>query len=357
MHDDSEVLQRKLLKLLQDLIPNASMADAAAFSRELSEGEGFFSPDISNSPISQDASSVTSSHHGSETIPSQRESLFELGEIPAVQDRFYSLLKNRLQTEIQRNPPLFPWETEIHDYETEAVPYAATHAEATSVTAAGSQKVPVGLWTSQLKNLNLPVPMPEKILVQLFQRCQEVAQSSLLEGAKLVRIVEDLFPGHSQALNQLAGLVITSPARSGTTAAPASGANYPPSYETAVPPQQMVLSLLAAREIMTALTLSLSSRQPRVERQWMTEVGAMSIAAVYDFTSSMAKLRIEGKLPCRGSLRLLGNGLQATGDRLTAGDISVELNDVQPSQPYTLEVHLMEKDSNPLIFVIRIAED
>ncbi|WP_421658603.1 hypothetical protein [Leptothermofonsia sp. ETS-13] len=274
-----------------------------------------------------------------------------------MQDRFYSLLKNRLQTEIQRNPPLFPWETEIHDYETEVIPCAATNTQATPVTAAGSQKVPVGLWTSQLKNLNLPVPMPEKVLAQLFQRCQEVAQSSLLEGAKLVRIVEDLFPGHTQTLNQLAGLVMTSPVRSGTTTAPAPGTNYPLSYETAVSAQQMVLSLLAAREIMTALTLTLSSRQPRVERQWVTEVGTMSLVAAYELITSSAKLRIEGNLPCGGSLRLLGNGLQASGDRLTAGNLSVELNEVQPNQSYTLEVRLTEKDPNPLIFVIRIVEE
>lgn len=360
MHDDSEVLQRKLLQLLQDLIPDASIADVAAISQELYEVEGDLGPDFFQSNLPQDASSETSNHHESETIPPRGESLFKPGEIPAVKDRFYSLLKHRLQTEIQRNPPLFPWETEIHDYETETVPYAAIASETTPedtpvlASAAGNQRVPAWIWSNQLKTLNLPVPMPEKVLTQLFQRCQDVVQSSLLEGAKLVRVVEELFPGHSSALNQLAGLVMTSPARSDKTAAPAAGANFPSSYEVAVPPQQMVLSLLAAREILTSLTLTLSAHQPQIERQWLTELGVLTLTAGYQAPAS--NLRLQGNLPCGGSLLLRGNGLQAAAERSTAGSLNVELNDIQPNQTYALEVRLTEKDPTPVLFAVRILE-
>jgi hypothetical protein len=361
MHDDSEVLQRKLLKLLQDLIPNASLSDAEAISQELYEVKGSPSRDFFDSNLPQDASSETSNHHESETIPANRESLFNLGEIPAVQDRFYSLLKHRLQTEIQQNPPLFPWETEIHDYETETVPYAAIASESTLentpelASPAGNQKVPAWIWSNQLKTLNLPVPMPEKVLAQLFQRCQDVMQSSLLEGAKLVRAVEELFPGQAGALNQLAGLVMTSPARSDKATTPTAGANFPSSYEVAVPPQQMVLSLLAAREIMTSLSLTLSSQQPQIGRQWLTEAGVLTLLA--DYQATTAQIRIQGNLPCGGSLLLRGNGLHAAAERSTTGLLTVELNDIQPNQIYTLEVRLTEKDPTPVLFTVRLMQE
>lgn len=355
MHDDSEVIQRKLLKLLQDLIPDASMADAAAVNQKLTDGGGTARTEATN--FLQDASSETSRHHASESISPARESLFELGEIPAVQDRFYSLLKNRLQAEIQRNPPLFPWETEIHDYETETPPFAAIAAEPVAEPAiAGSPKVGAGFWGSQLKHLNLPVPVPEKVLTQLLQRCQEVVQSSLLEGAKLVRAVEELFPNQSPALNHLAGLVMTSPARSGGTTAPAPDANYPSSYEAAASPQQMVLSLLAAREIIASLTLTLSTDTPAVEREWLTEVGAFSLKAEYQ-SAPAAALRVQANLPSGGGLILRGSGLQSSAERLSAGQLKVELSDIQPSELYSLEVRLTEKDATPLTFAVRIVED
>ncbi|UBF29401.1 hypothetical protein K9N68_17125 [Kovacikia minuta CCNUW1] len=122
MQDGSEILQRKLLKLLQDLIPTDAPTDVEASGQRSSESQES-SPHSSRFSLTQDASSAISSQYGSENIPSERETLFELGEIPAVQDRFYSLLKQRLQTEIQQNPPLFPWETEVNDYETEYAPY------------------------------------------------------------------------------------------------------------------------------------------------------------------------------------------------------------------------------------------
>jgi hypothetical protein len=355
MQDDSEVLQKKLLKLLQDLIPAASPADVEAVSQGLGERkEG--NPSSPNSTPPQDA--TISSQHGSEHLPLEKETLFELGEIPAVQDRFYSLLKHRLQTEIQRTPPLFPWETEIHDYETGNVPYGMpTSSETPGVgVAVGNQRVPVGLWMTQLKNFNLPVAIPENVMSQLLQRCQEIAHSSLLEGAKLVRAVEDLFPGQSPALNHLAGMVMTSPARSGATASPSTSTSYPTSYEAAVPAQQMVLSLLAAREIITSLTLTVSPNQPTVERQWLTESGLLTLKAEYEPGLSSARLRIQGSLPSGGNLTLRGDGIQASAERVTPGSLSVELFDLQPNQLHVLEVRLTDEAPDPLIFTIRIVE-
>lgn len=355
MHDDSEALQRKLLNLLQDLLPTASLADAEALSQGWIATGNDRSPAPLNTFPAADPSVLASNHHSPDTVPNSRESLSELGEIPAVQDRFHALLKHRLQTEIQHNPPLFPWETEIHDYEADTTTYLSTAA--VSNPMATEQQVPVWVWLNQLRTLNLPVAVPDKVLAQLLQRCQEVAHSTLLEGAKLVQAVEDFFPGQSPALNHLAGLVMTSPARSGgTVGTPTSGTNYPVSYEAAAPAQQMVLSLLAAREILASLTLTLSANQTTLERQWLIDGGTLNLSVTYEPDPAIAGLRIRAHLPTGGNLTLRGNGQQASADRAASGNLSVELVDILPNQPYTAEVRLTGTDPNPLIFTVRIVE-
>ena len=315
MNDDSDALQRHLLALLQDLVIFTTSDDSGVVNPVIEWGDEHSGTQAMNVPdllISQGAHSVDSSQFRFDAPSSQRKNLLKLGETPAVQDRFHTLLKHRLQSEIQRNPPLFPWETEVHDYDTEST----TEFVASAIPIAANPQVPAHVWLYQLRALHLPVPLPDRLLGQLLERCQTVVQSSLLEGAKLVKSVEDLFPDQSQALNQLAGMVMTSPARSGSTTPP-QGANYPSNYETAVPAQQMVLSLLAAREIMTALTLTVSLSQPKIDRQWLTELGAISLQADYGLEATAARLRIQATLPCGGSLTLRSEPLQASAQRPT----------------------------------------
>lgn len=38
--------------------------------------------------------------------------------MPKVEARLPLLIQKRLEAEIQRHPPLFPWETELEEYET-----------------------------------------------------------------------------------------------------------------------------------------------------------------------------------------------------------------------------------------------
>ncbi|SRR5579883_1298976 len=356
MNDDSEALQRNLLKLLQDLVAFTTSEVPEVVSPDLGwyGNQADAQPmDASDLIISQDAHSVNSGHVKPDHPSSRRETLLKLGETPAVQDRFHTLLKHRLQSEIQLNPPLFPWETEIHDYESEGAMAGVTSA-ATADIAAVNQRIPAQVWLQQLKTLNLPISVPEGVLSQLLERCQEAVQSSLLEGAKLVKAVENLFPGQSQALNHLAGMVMTSPARSGATTSPPPGTNYPSSYESAVPAQQMVLSLLAAREIIAALTLTISASQPKLERQWLTEVGPLSLQAEYTPDASGSKLRVQVVLPQGGSITLRGEPLQASAQRPNPGSLSVELFDLQPQQSCVLEVRFL--DQEPLVFAVRITE-
>jgi hypothetical protein len=37
--------------------------------------------------------------------------------MPTVEDRLPLLIQKRLEAEVQKHPPLFPWETEFDDYE------------------------------------------------------------------------------------------------------------------------------------------------------------------------------------------------------------------------------------------------
>ena len=356
MNDDSEALQRNLLELLQDLVIFTTSDDSGVVDPVIQWNDEQYGAQSMNAPdllFFQAESPEPSDHLKFNTRASERKNLLKLGEIPAVQDRFHTLLKHRLQSEIQRNPPLFPWETEIHDYETEPA-YGVVGSAVTVGANTGQQRVPAQVWLQQLKALNLPIQLPERLLSQLLERCQEALQSSLLEGARLVKSVEDLFPDQSQALNHLAGMVMTSPARSGAAASPPPGTNYPSSYEAAVPAQQMILSLLAAREIMAALTLPISLSQPRLERQWLTDLGALSLQADYGLEATAAKLRIQTALPSGGRMTLRGDHVQASAQRSTAGSLSVELFDFQPQQPYTLEVCL--DDQEPLVFAIRVTD-
>lgn len=356
MNRDSEAFQRQLLKLVQDLFPPVASAETAEAHPPLGqEVSGQPTLDAPQAFAPQGVNSPTSDHHGAAINSLMGDFLLELGDIPTVQERFQALLKHRLQSEIQKNPPLFPWESEIHDYESSRPAYPAMEAGlAPEPVAAGlGAKTPALVWLRQLDQLELPIKVPQAVLAQLLTQCQGVMRSSLREGAKLVRAVEDLFPGQADSLNYLAGLVMTSPARSGSTTPAGANANFPGSYETAVPAQQMVLSLLAAREILSTLTLSVSTTQPMVDRQWLTELGALSLHVEYETTTATPSVRIQSSLPCGGSLTLQGHEQQSIARRPNAGHLSVELFGLQPGQFYELEVQLTELEQPTLTFVIQ----
>ncbi|MBD1926800.1 hypothetical protein H6F74_11155 [Trichocoleus sp. FACHB-90] len=258
------------------------------------------------------------------------------GEKPTVQNRFHALLKRKLQVEIERNPPLFPWETEICNYEPD---YLDREAESS-----------VPLWIPQLSNFSLPVTLPETVLTQLLDSCQEVVQSPLAQGAKLVRAASALFPEQRQTLNQLAGMVLLYPTRS-----PQEQQFFTNRYEEATDSQQMALSLLAAREIIKALTLPVSPDSKPVERHWQTSLGIMSVQAEYQVEGKVPRCRIVSRLPRGGSLTLRTAVAEATAQRSYPGYLSVESFDLEPNQTYPLEIRLSEVDQPPLIFAIAIS--
>lgn len=275
------------------------------------------------------------------------------GEIPAVQDRFYALVKRRLETQIQHHPPLFPWESEMLDYEPEYLDFPE------------EKQVPALDWMTQLPFSSLPVTLPTTVLLPLLEQCRLLVQSSLQEGAKLVRAVEDLFPDRRAQLHQLAGWAIASAPTRGSSADPIgslskAAGDFPPTYDAATPDQQMVLCLLAAREIMGTLTLSVTASGQPVERQWLTSAGMLSIRlecvatsdGISAETNSLSCLRVRAELPCGGSLQLRGGEIHAGTSRPNAGLLNVELLQPQSDRAYLLEVRFHNEQNNSLTFVV-----
>lgn len=273
-----------------------------------------------------------------ENLPTFLESQSDrLGDIPTVQQRFYEVLKRRLKTEIQQSPPLFPWETEMLAYDNE-IP-----------DVEDPDRVPSDLWLPQLQHLRLPVPLPTEVFKSLLTRCQRVVNSSLLEGSRLVDVVTELFPDQLGALNYWTEQVLIW--ETNRSEQPKPLVNCPTTYETANPTQQMVLSLLAAREILGSLTLRVSASHPRCTQQWSTAVGPLTIEAQYQPQLWNSKLRIQAHLPQGGNLQIQGDSAVARAQRPDRGPISVELFDIRPDRTYSLEISLDSEDA-PFRFVI-----
>ncbi|NEP59246.1 MAG: hypothetical protein F6K31_19890 [Symploca sp. SIO2G7] len=276
-------------------------------------------------------------------------------KMPTVQDRFEALLKRRIQVEIERRPPLFPWEAEISDYESDSV---TGYSEEKVLrffpgTVAPDVVPPIRLWMPQLSNLALPISLPENVLGQLLNACSQAMSSQRQLGAKLVNAVEDLFPNQLPVLNQMAGMVLiaSNPARGGSSSLEQLK-SLPSSYETAAAEQKMLLALLAAKEIINTLTVSVSSTQTPVKRQWDTAVGVVRVQAEYKMEEGVPLLRVISYLPQGGSLSLQTPEVSATAQRAYPGYLSVELFDLQPNQTYPLAIRFHDSEQTPLVFSI-----
>lgn len=276
----------------------------------------------------------------SSTVPLESVLFVNVGEIPAVQDRFHALLKHRLQVEIEQNPPLFPWESELCEYDAE-------ESDVLSPTIVSSQ-----FWLKQVQR-QLPIPMSEQLLGDLMHRCQRIAQRSAQVGRQLVDVVEPLFPGQTDTLNDLAGLVLASAPRSAALVAdPDSQAGFPDHYGDATPTQQMALSLLAVREMLTLLTVTVPVNQPRIERQWMTDHGPLTLTAAYHSVPE-TQLCVDVTLPCPGGVQLCQGDRQTQAQRSTKGRLTVDLTALSEGDVCTLEVMLQGNDM-PLTFALQM---
>ncbi len=322
MNSDSESLQHQFLDWL--LIDNVKNCEQTSVECEEIDG-------VEN-PFKEAATSKS----GQQKLRGTPQT-FQLGEIPTVQERFQAVLKRRLQIQIQDQPPLFPWETQFTDY--------PDFVDEPSLTL-----VPTWGWMAQQSKLNLPIPLPERVFRQLLEQCQALLTSSVPLGAKLVQVVESFFPNESQTLNDIAGLVLRSTYRSVDTLE--TMPNIQSDYSDLRPRQQMALSLLAAKQLLENLTLTLSSTTPVVERQWLTSVGTLSIKVECQSVGKLTKLLVQAELPAKGIVTLQGNGTLATAQSSSPEILSVEIYCRQLSQIYSLEVEFPEIDQQPLLFVI-----
>lgn len=321
MNSDSESLQNQLLAWL--LAEDAQTGEPNLVQCEENEGVENFSE-------------IVAALNGGAFELACIPQTFRLGEIPTVQERFQAVLKRRLQSQIQNHPPLFPWEAQLTEYPE-------------CLDKPSIELVPVWASAAQQSKLNLPIPLPERVFQQLLEKCQALVASSLPLGAKLVAAVESLFPEDSQALNDLAGLVLRTPSRSVDVE---TMPNLESEYPDLQPPQQMALSLLAAKQLLENLTLPISATNPVVERQWLTSAGVLTLKVEYQTQGQVTKLKVQSELPSKAIVKLQGDASQAIADSSSPGCLSVELHDTQPNQTYTLEVELKEIDQKPLLFVI-----
>lgn len=256
-----------------------------------------------------------------------------------MQERFQAIIKRRLQDQIKQNPPLFPWETQSVEY-----------PECVEEQLLGL--VPVWGWSVHQSQLNLPIPLPEKVFWQLLEKCQVLLTSSVPLGAKLVQVVESMFPSDAQTINDLAGLVLRTSYRSADslTAIP----DIESDYFDLLPRQQMALSLMAAKQLLENLTLPISSTHPLVERQWLTTVGTLNICVELRSVGKLKKLMVQAELPTPGILQIQGSNTGKIVKSKTSEIPMIELDFEQNEPSYTLAVEFPELDQQPLLLVIQV---
>lgn len=350
MNTESDVIKKLLAWLQQDPNPIDRAPSGHSSRQEVGSGSSeTMDPSIERADAVE-MHQMSKSLDGSTDDVLNRHSLIELGDIPAVRNRFHALLKRRLRSEIERNPPLFPWESQIHDYSAEEEPELSV----------SGQVAPAQFWGIQLQPSSVPTLIPDGVLTHVFDYCQTLVQSPLRTGERLVKAVEDLFPGYDQVLHQVAGAVLAAPARSGRLAAEInatdpSGTNLPTQYDTANPLQQMALSLVVAQRFFDALTLTVPLHQPHTQHQWFTAVGTLVLSLDYG-RSPRSVLRIRGEFPDQGWLCLQGDGTTVQAERTEPGELTVELPDVVVGDTYRLSLSV-GTSAPPLRCVVQVVDD
>lgn len=256
--------------------------------------------------------------------------VFDSGDLSTVQPHFEALLKRRLRQEIAHRPPLFPWEKGLQDYPDALRPSAAS------------------VWLDHLKNLSVPGDVPEDVLADLLNQCQQVAQDIRQTGRRLVAAVEGLFPDQPQTLEYIAGLVARPAYRSAQTESLAQV-----DYTSASTQQQVALAMLAAQGIFEALSLTVGPTTPTQTQTWLTASGVLSVQAAY--AGAEHQLEVKAVLPTEGSLALVSLGETAGSERSTPGELVLRLT-TQPGAVHRLDVSLGQTQVAPLSFQVMIAE-
>ncbi len=265
-----------------------------------------------------------------------------------MQEHFQSLIKQRLLLEYENNPPLFPWESEVSEYPAEVTDYAPAAIAATQSL----------LWGAHMSALKVPSLLPAALMNTLFERCQEIVTAPIKQGVRLVRAVEDLFPESADMLEPIANMVLVPAYRSGSSSLDTDKdaiiqelANAVGGYSSAMPEQQVALSMLAAQEILGALTLSVSADRPFEKRSWVTTVGVLELTASYEND----QLSVVAVLPEGGQVRLCDGDVEKQAVRSQPGSLDLTWAKPTLEKNYVLEVSL-QSEARALNFVIQATD-
>jgi hypothetical protein len=259
---------------------------------------------------------------------------FNPGDLPTVKTHYEALLKRRLKQEIAHRPPLFPWEKGVQDY-----PDMLNTGSSTG-----------SIWLDHLKNLEIPSDLPEEVLSELLNQCQQIAKHTVQMGRRLVQAVETLFPAQPQSLDYIAGLVVR-PAYRSVQSPTLNQVNY----GTATPQQQIALSMLAAKSIFEALSLAVSNGQPTANRIWLTKSGVVMVRATYHSRSDgQPQLEVQITLPEAGAVNLVDGEKCLKAERSSPGDLIVSINPAQSGSAYSVELSLGAHAGDTLQFQVMI---
>lgn len=338
MNNDSDNIRSSLLWLLQTFGPASSPSRKGSTSAASSE---VTLPEASSFEVGSEFQFLNASGElSTQGAFSQTAQSYHFGEIHAVQERFQALLKQRLLLEYENKPPLFPWESEVSEYPAEVASIAPATAS---------------LWRTHVRSLSITSLLPEVLLDNLFERCQKIARSPIKQGVRLVRAVEDFFPDYGDLLEPIADMVLVPAYRSDRAAQAAviqELATVAGGYDRALPEQQIALSMLAAQEILGALTLCVDADRPHVNRHWVTAWGVLKLSVAYEAN----QLVVAVVLPKGGQVCLREEDGKQWARRSLPGSLDIVWVNPASDSAYRLDVSLLGEDQ-PLNFFINLAAD
>lgn len=337
MNRDIEIIREFLLSLIQDPdstgVTPSGISDSAQSALSEEELTAALNTNLSREswdPLESELSAFADLGLELRDQDPSVNPVTHLGDVSAVQNRFQSLLKNRLRSEIERHPPLFPWEKAAQDYP-DVVPGDSS----------------ADIWVNQLRELAIPAVLPDEILSALLERCQKVVHQSMKSGIKLIQAVEGIFPDQPQTLERVANMILQ-PAYRSIEATEALQIDF----DQANPQQQVALAMLAAQEILSALSLKVSPDAPGIGREWLTSAGILQLSLYLDQNSD--RLIVKAVLPAGGYLQLMGSDSEGYIERQQPGDLQLALEVPSPECNYRLEVGLKGSEARPLQFIAEV---
>jgi hypothetical protein len=313
------------------------------------EEENFDPPnDINNLSMELELDSIDPLELEDIELFCENNELLALGERPMLENRVQTLLKERfkMKFENERKLPLFPWEDKIEDYQAEYPDVEFPRWVPTKHT-----------WTAQMHNLRwgrLSIPTTENVFAQLLDSCQNLVLSQMQDGAKMVMAVDGLFPGKSKLLNDMSNQVLLGARRDSL-----DPSLIPHNYEDANSYQQMLLSLLAAKDIINSLTITCRPNQATLPHRWETAMGTMTLEAEYEVSENDSHrcLRVKATMPAAGKLQLKGTETVVSQERTEKGVLEVQLLNPQPNQTYELNVGFHNCSVKPLRFAVCVKQN